>query len=408
MTRRHHRYTLFLSALLLAATAFGAPDPGLAAEKAKGAADETAEAGRLRLVISRSEQRIDVYRGLKLVTSSRVSTGKPGHATPVGVYSILDKRKWHRSNIYSGASMPFMQRITWSGIALHAGHVPNYPASHGCIRLPEPFAKKLFGMTEVGADVILTSEPARLTPIHDARLFQPVAPDAVVSSHEEPGDADAVPPHIALADFEYLVDRMAHYQNRSTKPLRILITRRTGRQRMMDIQSMLKELGHDPGEIDGYLGGNTGGAIQSFQRATGAAPTGMVTDELVAALHKAVGRPDIKGHLYVRQNRKPLFDAPVQIRDVEAPLGTHVFSIADFKPGETNVSWMALTVAGSHISSPREALDRIDIPEDLRTRISDLLMPGSSLVITDDGIGRETGRGTDFIVQPKLQTLAQN
>ena len=98
----------------------------------------------LFLVVSTGSQKVDVYRGTTLVTTSQVSTGMPAHPTFLGAFWILEKQRWHHSNIYSGAPMPWMNRITWSGTALHAGVVPGYPASHGCIRLPYSFAPKLF------------------------------------------------------------------------------------------------------------------------------------------------------------------------------------------------------------------------------------------------------------------------
>jgi hypothetical protein len=91
-----------------------------------------------------------------LIGVSTVSTGRPGHETPTGVFTILQKRKEHYSNLYNNAPMPFMQRLTWDGIALHAGNLPGHPASHGCIRLPLGFAERLFGVTALGMTVIVT------------------------------------------------------------------------------------------------------------------------------------------------------------------------------------------------------------------------------------------------------------
>jgi hypothetical protein len=87
-----------------------------------------------------------------------VSTGRKGHSTPEGVYAILQKQKWHRSNLYSNAPMPFMQRLTWTGIALHAGHNPGHPASHGCIRMPYAFARELYDLTRIGSQVRVTMD----------------------------------------------------------------------------------------------------------------------------------------------------------------------------------------------------------------------------------------------------------
>ena len=130
----------------------------------------------MALVVSLNKQKVDIYRGTTLVTTSAVSTGKPGHATKAGVFSILEKQRLHHSNIYSGAPMPWMNRITWSGTALHAGVVPGYPASHGCIRLPFSFAPKLFQITTVGDNVVVTRD--RLVPqiIEHPNLFQPLPP----------------------------------------------------------------------------------------------------------------------------------------------------------------------------------------------------------------------------------------
>lgn len=112
------------------------------------------------IVVSKATQSMHVYRDGALWRETRVSTGKSGHATPAGVFAILQKRVKHRSNIYSNAPMPFMQRLTWSGIALHAGYVPNYPASHGCIRMPREFAAALYKITRFDETaVIVTDHP---------------------------------------------------------------------------------------------------------------------------------------------------------------------------------------------------------------------------------------------------------
>jgi hypothetical protein len=126
-------------------------------------------AGPLYMVVSIEQQRIHVYDGDRLIGMARVSTGMKGHRTPTGDFPILQKRQWHRSNLYSNAPMPYMQRLTWDGIALHAGHDPGYPASHGCIRLPYAFARQLFALTKIGTPVEVTqgrlSAALRLDPL---------------------------------------------------------------------------------------------------------------------------------------------------------------------------------------------------------------------------------------------------
>ncbi len=114
--------------------------------------------GPLAIVVSLPLQRAWVFRGGTLIGVSTVSTGQPGWDTPVGRFTILQKRVDHRSNLYDDAPMPFMQRLTWDGIALHAGQVPAEPASRGCIRLPRPFAQRLYGLTALGTAVVVTDQ----------------------------------------------------------------------------------------------------------------------------------------------------------------------------------------------------------------------------------------------------------
>jgi hypothetical protein len=118
----------------------------------------TGSGGPVSIVISIPQQRLFAYQDGQLIAVSTVSTGSPGRETPTGEFTILQKAKFHRSNLYSNAPMPFMQRLTWDGIALHAGHLPGYPASHGCIRLPKAFAQQLFDITAMGASVSVVDD----------------------------------------------------------------------------------------------------------------------------------------------------------------------------------------------------------------------------------------------------------
>jgi lipoprotein-anchoring transpeptidase ErfK/SrfK len=112
-------------------------------------------AGPQRVVVSLSDQMAYLYRGNTLVAVSTISSGKPGRDTPIGIFSVLDKRPMYRSKKYDNAPMPWMQRIDQYGIALHAGYNPGVPASHGCVRLPPAFAKKLYSVTGVGTPVYI-------------------------------------------------------------------------------------------------------------------------------------------------------------------------------------------------------------------------------------------------------------
>jgi lipoprotein-anchoring transpeptidase ErfK/SrfK len=143
-----------------------------AAEKETGAKPQ----GPLIISISIDQQKIRVYDSNGLFAEDRVSTGMKGHPTPMGVFSIIQKHRMHHSNIYSGAPMPFMQRITWSGVAMHQGVLPGYPASHGCIRMPAAFAVKMWNWTKMGARVLVT--PGEMTPApfsHPLLVTQKVA-----------------------------------------------------------------------------------------------------------------------------------------------------------------------------------------------------------------------------------------
>ena len=161
---------------------------GKAAEKETGAKPQ----GPLIIAISIDQQKVRVYDANGFFAESPVSTGMKGHSTPMGVFSIIQKHKLHHSNIYSGAPMPFMQRITWSGVAMHAGVLPGYPASHGCIRMPAAFAQKMWNWTKMGARVIVTPgemSPANFT--HPLLVAQKVVPQPVIAD-EPKSDAPAM------------------------------------------------------------------------------------------------------------------------------------------------------------------------------------------------------------------------
>ncbi len=148
--------------------------------------------GPLIIAVSIEQQKVRVYDANGLFAESPVSTGMKGHSTPMGVFSVIQKHKMHHSNIYSGAPMPYMQRITWSGVAMHAGVLPGYPASHGCIRMPMAFAVKMWNWTRMGARVIVT--PGPITPAsfsHPLLVAQKVVPQPLIAN-DPATDAPAV------------------------------------------------------------------------------------------------------------------------------------------------------------------------------------------------------------------------
>jgi lipoprotein-anchoring transpeptidase ErfK/SrfK len=168
--------------------------------------------GPLIIAISIEKQKLRVYDANGFFAETPISTGMKGHPTPMGVFSIIQKHKFHHSNIYSGAPMPYMQRITWSGVAMHAGVLPGYPASHGCIRMPMAFAMKMWNWTRMGARVVVT--PGDVTPAsfsHPLLVAQKVVPQPT-AANEPQADAppaakadkaaDAATPAIAEASLE--------------------------------------------------------------------------------------------------------------------------------------------------------------------------------------------------------------
>ena len=392
-------------ALTLAAVlAAGLAMPGMATATETPAvpqAEAIRENDPLKVVVSLASQRISVYRGDRLLDSAPVSTGRRGYSTPSGVFSILEKRRRHFSNLYNNAPMPYMQRLTWSGIALHQGRLPGYPASHGCIRLPRQFAKTLFGLTERGAHVVVARDEARPVRISHRTLFQPthredIIGPSLVSAGGMTDGVDAAA--LAIADAEAASVRLAAFDNRDDAPLRILITRRTVREEVRGVQRMLTDLGYDPGPVDGIRGRMTIAAIKAFEQDLGFDAEGRIHDELIRTLHAAAELPPpATGHLYVRQNYVDIFDAPITIRDAEDKIGTHVYTLMNYGEGERG-RWTMLTAEAVEGATARGALNRIELPGDLRRKIEDMLTPGSSVIISDHGIGRETGRGTDFIV----------
>jgi lipoprotein-anchoring transpeptidase ErfK/SrfK len=120
---------------------------------------DRATSGPVEIVISLPLQRAYVYRSGVLIGKSTISSGRPGYESPLGRFPILQKRQVHHSNRYDNAPMPFMQRLNWHGVALHGGHVPGHPASHGCIRLPMGFARRLYAVTGLGDVVFVLDEP---------------------------------------------------------------------------------------------------------------------------------------------------------------------------------------------------------------------------------------------------------
>jgi lipoprotein-anchoring transpeptidase ErfK/SrfK len=142
----------------------------------------------LRIIVVLEFQRLYVFDGDELVAFTTISSGKKGHETPTGIFKILQKNIHHKSNLYNDAPMPFMQRLTWDGIALHAGAIPGYSASHGCIRMPLAFAKSLYGVTKMDQEVIVISDTSKAAQSNDPpkEEVKPIEPKPETTVATEP------------------------------------------------------------------------------------------------------------------------------------------------------------------------------------------------------------------------------
>jgi lipoprotein-anchoring transpeptidase ErfK/SrfK len=319
--------------------------------------------GPLQIIISIADQQLTVYNGGVQIAQAPVSTGTPGHSTPMGVFTVIEKQRWHRSNLYSGAPMPFMQRITWSGVAMHAGLLPGYPASHGCIRMPPEFAMRLYGMTKMGARVIIARNAVTPVEISDPLLF-PVKKPLTMAS--------ALPMATAQADSV-----------------------------ATDVTPPIRAPADKPAAAP---------AIQAK-----AAPRRGAVSVFISRKEK---------RLFVRQSSRPVFDLPVTIHNPELPLGTHVLTATELKDDGAAYRWDSVSIPseyprgaavekpsrdkrekvvkllppGAPLPTATEALSRIEIPTEASARISEMLSPGFSLIISDNGVSDETGSDTDFVI----------
>lgn len=351
-------------------------------------------AGPLAIVISIAKQRVTLFAGGKPIAEAPVSTGTAGHETPMGVFAVITKSRFHESNIYSGAPMPYMQRITWSGIALHEGPLPGHAASHGCIRLPGSFASSLFKVTKLGARVIIARDSVAPVAVASARLFVPKKPE------DKPTD---LPIAAAPENPVVLVQAEAQAATFSAKT--------------------------DSAKPDSHGGL---GAPAVIAKLDDKLPE---TVKPAAEMRKRKGPVQIfvsrkTGRLYVRQDFAPLFDMTVTIADPSKPWGTHIFTAMEIKDGQ--VRWTALTIPSgyapkaepkgkekrgakklsqkeierreklafdlAHAPSAAEALERFEMPKEAVERISELLAQGSALIVSDNGLSEETGLETDFVV----------
>lgn len=386
----------------------------------------------LQVVISLNQQRLRVYRGSTVIEESNISSGKRGYSTPTGVFSILHKKRRHFSNIYRGAPMPFMQRLTWTGIALHGSNsVPRHPASHGCVRLPRGFDKELFGLTQAGGHVVIAGDFAEPRPVAHSVLPQPTAAgyDAEMDHWRillDRGHALDADPARLVSTAAMLAPLRGRFGTDAAgeagePPLRVLISRRTRSDISSDIQRLLNRLGFDAGVVDGTIGPDSRAAIRRFQAAHDMAETGTPDDPFIKALYRAAGLDAPQtGRIAIRRDFEPLFEASFALSEPDKPLGTHLLVTSRFDATAGSTQWNGFTLPNrigpgnralygidkeaSDDVALADTLDRIDIPDWLAARIAMLLTPGSSILIADNRTERYTGWKTDFTVVTREST----
>jgi hypothetical protein len=378
--------------------------------------------GPLQMVVSIGQQHVTLYANGTRVTQARVSTGTPGHPTPMGVFSVIEKDRYHRSNLYDSAPMFYMHRLTWSGVAMHEGILPGYAASHGCIRMPTDFVSRLWQISKLGVRVVIArNDPAPYEFAHP-KLFNPRGrPVAQVSS---PEPLEGLRSTAATA--EPASRRLVLAQASATDAVE---------QTQQPAEAETETTGVTPAQaVDAPA------ATSAVESAPGAEPEKREPTEAeprkpapprnrAAEPSKPVGQVAVfiskrEKKLFVRQGFIPVFDMPIEIANPEQPLGTHVFTAMEIQDGGGRMRWNAISMPAEHQARPvdvrggkrgrnaepasahvgkapstaAEALDRINLPTEAAERISELLTPGSSLVVSDHGLGRETGRYTEFIV----------
>jgi hypothetical protein len=433
-----------------------------ATERRSGRAVESIESRAagdpIMAIVSLQSQRITIYDANGWILRAPVSSGQRGRETPAGIFSVIEKDADHHSNLYDDAFMPHMQRLTWSGIALHGGPLPGYPASHGCVRMPFDFAERLFDMTQRGLRVIVA--PTDVAPIEIAHpaLFQ-ARPGAEALAAARIADADEAAKKLdearraAGAAFRESTRAMVPVrvaENQKQKAELLLATAETrlgsatsgeAKQqaesdkaqsvaRVAELQTQLDAAKAElQPKLDALAAAREAAAAAEIARAAAAEAARQMTRQLepVSVLISRKAQ-----RLYIRQGFEPVLDVPVTILDPDRPIGTHIFTAMERIGGETNLRWSVVTLESgrSHGGAPeprgpargargrddsgpmpaaptsatraepsgaKSALDRIVIPQDVLDRLSGIA-PRSSLVVTDEALSSETGKGTDFVV----------
>ena len=400
-------------------------------------------------IVALHQQRITVYGANGVMVRAPVSSGQKGRETPAGIFSIIQKQADHYSNLYDDAYMPHMQRITWSGIALHGGVLPGHAASHGCIRMPFEFAARLYDATQLGLRVVVTpNDVAPVEIVHPALFPAKPIPGDILASRLAEADQAAKKGNQASLQVRTALREAAE----AKLPVRVAETQKlraeaqlaaaetslnsatsaeareaaeraktevVARIAALDVQLTAAKAGLQL-KLDALTPAREAAELANSARAAAAEAARQVTreQEPVSVL---ISRKTQR--LYVRQGFEPIFESSITILDPDRPIGTYVFTAVDQIKSGTNMRWSVVSLEGGHSQArvlepkagarsghrgepepmltdggaAKAALDRIVVPQDALNRIPGMT-PRSSLIVTDEPLSSETGKGTDFVV----------
>jgi hypothetical protein len=377
-------------------------------------------------IVSIKSQQVTIYDADGWILRAPVSTGIKGRETPAGVFSVVEKEKDHHSNLYDDAWMPNMERITWSGIALHGGPLPGYAASHGCIRMPYGFAEKLFGKTQIGMRVIIApndaepvefSHPALLVPNAGALAAAPARAETLAREAAEAAKtADEAKAAAAAAAREAAAASAAVRKLEMLKPRadaelasaeKVLAAAKTATKTDQDkaraeefrqkAATKAADLGTqlDAAKADAQSKRDAAAAAQTAAKAAEAKRTetaAAARDAKLEPVSVFISRKTKK--LYVRRGFAATIEVPITIRDPDKPIGTHIFTAV--ARTDSGLRWTAVTIDNG--DDAKDALDRIAIPQDVLDRIAPTAAPRSSLIVSDEPPNREQNYRTEFVV----------
>jgi hypothetical protein len=392
-------------------------------------------------IVSLRSQRITVYDADGWIQRAPVSSGQKGRETPAGIFSVIEKQAEHYSNLYDDAFMPHMQRLTWSGIALHGGPLPGYPASHGCIRMPYDFAERLFDATRLGMRVIVAPSDAAPVQISHPALFSPkpgagaVAAARAAEAAAAASKADQARVAAAAASREaaraMVPVRAAESLKRKAEAQLAAAERAVASAESADEGAKAKAAAK-VAELEAPMAAAKAELQAKLDAASSAREAAVEAEKMRVAAAEAAREAarDLEPvtvfisrktqRLYVRQAFQPILESPVTIQDADRPIGTHVFTALE-RIGDNDMRWSAVSLEGGQpdggvaarygatrgrggetiptdTAGAKAALDRITIPQEVFDRIAGIASPRSSLIISDEALSPETGKGTEFIV----------